>query len=243
MLVQQACSHGQQQSDRRRPTVNLEVLAIKSFAGCLAQDLVAFYQSFIVSGRRICNCYTIAQTYTSYQDKEDYLHGCQEANGPATVSHCVLHVLYHTKNVTYRVTIFMSQVLRWPLARALHYAMFTAIVIVAGCAARSELSELWPPFIVKYAGDTLWALMLYVGLGFLLPGLRTGAIALAVLVFSFSVEFSQLYHAPWIDSFRGTLIGAVALGSDFLWSDLLCYIAGCGIGVIGEASARVLRQE
>ena len=32
--------------------------------------------------------------------------------------HYVLHVLSHTKNVTYRVTILKSQLLRWPLARA-----------------------------------------------------------------------------------------------------------------------------
>jgi hypothetical protein len=29
----------------------------------------------------------------------------------------------------------------------------------------------------------------------------------------------------------------VTIGSEFLWSDFACYIAGCGIGVIGEVIA------
>ena len=34
------------------------------------------------------------------------------------------------------------------------------------------------------------------------------------------VEESQLYHASWIDSIRGTTLGALVLGHGFLWSDL-----------------------
>ena len=125
----------------------------------------------------------------------------------------------------------------------LHYAMFTGVVIIAGCASRSALSESWAPFFVDYAGDTLWALMVFLGVGFLLPKISTTVVALMVLAFSFSVECSQLYHAGWIDSFRNTFIGAVTLGSGFLWSDFACYTAGCGIGIIGELTADRIRAQ
>jgi hypothetical protein len=41
---------------------------------------------------------------------------------------------------------------------------------------------------------------------------------------------SQLYHAPWIDSNRGTTLGALVLGHGFVWSDLACYAVGVGLG-------------
>ena len=116
----------------------------------------------------------------------------------------------------------------------LHYAMFTGIVIIVGCLSRSDLSNSWPVFITKYAGDTLWTLMIFLGLGFLFPTMRTWKIAAASLLFSYGVEISQLYQAPWINSIRGTFIGAVILGSGFIWSDFVCYSVGCGIGMLGE---------
>ena len=125
----------------------------------------------------------------------------------------------------------------------LHYAIFTAIVIVAGCASRSELSDAWPPFVVQYAGDTLWSLMLFLGLGLLFPTLSTAIVATLVLVFAYGVEFSQLYSAKWIDSFRETFVGAITLGSGFKWSDFACYTIGCGVGVVGEVIETVLLKK
>lgn len=61
-------------------------------------------------------------------------------------------------------------------------------------------------------------------------GLAGGAIAIA-----FAVEYSQLYHAAWIDSIRRTRIGALVLGSGFLWSDLVCYAVGVGIAALLDA--------
>jgi hypothetical protein len=50
--------------------------------------------------------------------------------------------------------------------------------------------------------------------------------------FSIAIELSQLYHAPWIDSIRHTTLGGLILGFDFVWSDLVCYAVGVGIGVL-----------
>ena len=114
--------------------------------------------------------------------------------------------------------------------------MLTAIVIVAGCAACSELSESWPGFVARHSADTLWALMVFLGLGLLFPTLSTASIACVVLVFAFGVEGSQLYHAPWIDAFRDTLVGALTIGSHFSWSACACYVVGCGAAALAEVT-------
>lgn len=44
----------------------------------------------------------------------------------------------------------------------------------------------------------------------------TGIISLS---FCFVIEFSQLYHAEWIDQIRDTSLGGLVLGYGFLWSD------------------------
>ncbi len=129
-----------------------------------------------------------------------------------------------------------------PKRNRLHYAMLTAIVIVAGCMIRSEFSETWPPLVVKCGGDALWALMVFLGLGFLFPRLRTATLATATLAFAYGVEFSQLYQAEWINAFRKTFLGAVTIGSGFLWSDLASYTAGCGIGVVAEITGSFLEK-
>ncbi len=56
------------------------------------------------------------------------------------------------------------------------------------------------------------------------------------LTFSLCIEVSQLYHASWIDTVRGTRVGGLVLGYGFLWSDLARYAAGVGIGVFGEVA-------
>jgi hypothetical protein len=60
--------------------------------------------------------------------------------------------------------------------------------------------------------------------------LGAGAMAISVVV-----ELSQLYHAPWIDSIRATRLGALVLGSGFLWSDLACYAVGAGMAATLDA--------
>ncbi len=51
-----------------------------------------------------------------------------------------------------------------------------------------------------------------------------------VVCLTVTVELSQLYHAPWIDSIRQTTLGGLILGFGFLWSDLACY----ALGVLAE---------
>jgi hypothetical protein len=108
-----------------------------------------------------------------------------------------------------------------------------AVTIVLGIGSR-RLKPFLPDFIVAYAGDTLWALALYLILGLILPRWTTGCLAALALLLSLLIEVSQLYHAPWMDSIRQTAVGGLILGFGFLWSDLVCYAAGVGLGVALE---------
>jgi hypothetical protein len=124
-----------------------------------------------------------------------------------------------------------------PLRRRVAYAIALGLIVAAGLASR-RFGDALPAFIATYAGDTLWASMVFVGLGFLFTRWSTGRVAAAALAFSCLDEISQLYHAPWIDAIRATTPGALVLGYGFLWSDLACYTVGVALAAVVEATVR-----
>ncbi|MCE9554941.1 MAG: DUF2809 domain-containing protein [Planctomycetes bacterium] len=105
--------------------------------------------------------------------------------------------------------------------------------MVLGLLSR-QYPHLFPAFIAQYAGDTLWALAAFLGIGFLLPRWSTLSVAGLALLFSYAIEISQLYQEPWINQIRHTLLGGLILGYGFLWSDLICYTIGVGLGAAVE---------
>ena len=106
-----------------------------------------------------------------------------------------------------------------------------ALVIPLGLGSR-RYAYAMPGFVAAYAGDTLWALAAFLGFGLVLPRASTLRVAALAMSFSVAIELSQLYHAPWIDSIRHTTLGGLILGFDFVWSDLVCYAVGVGLGVL-----------
>jgi hypothetical protein len=113
----------------------------------------------------------------------------------------------------------------------LRYLAATSFVMVVGLASR-EFPGLLPKALGKYPGDALWAMMVFFGLGTLLPTRRTLQLASLALSISYAVELSQLYHAPWIDGIRATTLGHLVLGSTFNWPDLVAYTGGVVIGAV-----------
>jgi glycopeptide antibiotics resistance protein len=89
-----------------------------------------------------------------------------------------------------------------------------------------------PDFVSTYAGDTLWALMVFWVFCIFAPKSKTWKVSLTALLFSFAIEFSQFYHAAWIDSIRETRLGGLVLGFGFKFSDLICYSAGVLLAAI-----------
>jgi len=117
--------------------------------------------------------------------------------------------------------------------KRLFYGIAVLSVIITGLASR-KFSAYLPGFIADYAGDTLWALMVFLLIGFVFRNISTGRAAAVSLLFSYSIELSQFYQAPWINSIRHTRIGGLVLGFGFLWSDIFCYTTGITIGAILE---------
>lgn len=106
------------------------------------------------------------------------------------------------------------------------YLLFIILAIISGLLSRHF--KAMPLFI----GDILWALMVYFIMRFLFIGKPVKFSLIASLLFSFAIEFSQLYKAPWINNLRHTLFGKLVLGEGFLWSDLLCYTIGIAVGLL-----------
>lgn len=111
------------------------------------------------------------------------------------------------------------------------YLLLTLTTMCFGLVSRKYINYL-PSFIGKYAGDTLWATMVYWGLAFLFNRFNIRKITIFSLIFSYGIEISQLYQGEWINKIRNTLIGALILGRGFLFSDLICYTVGIFIGII-----------
>lgn len=121
------------------------------------------------------------------------------------------------------------------------YGILIITVILMGLCSR-RYSEHLPGFVGIYAGDTLWALMVFLFAGFLFKRWPAIKIAIVSIVISFLIEISQLYHSPWIDMVRKTRLGGLVLGFGFLWSDLLCYLIGVLIGILIDRLLLFLKQ-
>lgn len=109
------------------------------------------------------------------------------------------------------------------------YALLVLAVVATGLASR-KFADLLPALLGKYPGDALWALMVLLLIGCARPAWPTGRVAVAALLTSFAVEFSQLYQADWINAIRHTTPGHLVLGSTFHAPDLLAYAIGVAFG-------------
>lgn len=104
------------------------------------------------------------------------------------------------------------------------------LVVALGLGSRSRVAAAHlPHFLTDYAGDTLWASMVYLCLVFALPHLEIRLAAAWALGISVLVELSQLVHTPWLDTLRANRFAALVLGRGFLVSDLVCYAAGVAL--------------
>lgn len=108
--------------------------------------------------------------------------------------------------------------------------LFTIVfVILLGLASR-KYTDFLPVFVAENAGDALWAMMVYFGFRLLLVRKSILTAIILSLLFSFGIEFSQLYQADWINQIRSTMLGALVLGKGFLLVDLFRYAAGIMVG-------------
>lgn len=84
--------------------------------------------------------------------------------------------------------------------------------------------------------------MVFLGFGVLFPSHPPNQTATLAFLFAFSIEFSQFYQAPWINSLRQTKGGGLILGFGFRASDLICYAVGISVGYALERFLRPPRS-
>lgn len=90
------------------------------------------------------------------------------------------------------------------------YLIAVLLAFLAGLTAHFAAPHL-PHFVGAYVPDTLWALWVYLSIVLLAPRLPLLHAVGYALSFSYAVETSQLYHAPWLDAMRATLLGKLIL--------------------------------
>lgn len=121
------------------------------------------------------------------------------------------------------------------------YIVAVIMTIFLGLASR-KFSDSLHPFVAKNAGDMLWAMMVYFGFRFLLVRKNLFTSICLSLLFSFGIEFSQLYQADWLNQIRGTTLGALVLGKGFLTVDLIRYTAGIIIAHVLDKIMLIFKQ-
>lgn len=77
-----------------------------------------------------------------------------------------------------------------------------------------------------FGGDILWAALVYWGFALLFRNSLSKRSLKYSLIFSYGIELSQFNKEQWLMDLRATRLGALILGHDFLWSDMLCYTIG-----------------
>jgi hypothetical protein len=121
-----------------------------------------------------------------------------------------------------------------PRSRTLSLAL-CLVTIAAGLTFRMAPLGL-PAFVVKYAGSTLWALMIYWIVSTLLSTWRLSAVAVISGLIATGVEFFKLYHSPGMDAFRLTLPGILLLGRYFSVWDIVAYWLAIAAGALADGA-------
>jgi len=107
-----------------------------------------------------------------------------------------------------------------------------AVLIISsiGIGLLSRMSWV-PTSLFPYLGDIFYATMFFFIIAFLFPNTTTLFIGIVSLSICVCIEFSQLSNVSWLEHLRGYTLGRLALGRGFLWSDIVCYIIGTGLGI------------
>ena len=106
------------------------------------------------------------------------------------------------------------------MPKRIFYIITIALLIVLGLSSRKVA------FLPEETGDGLWAMALFCFLRLIFVNSKLKDIAIATLVLSFLVDFSQLIRWEWLVAIRSTFIGHMLLGQGFVWWDLLAYSIG-----------------
>ena len=77
-------------------------------------------------------------------------------------------------------------------------------------------------------------MLLFFIFALILRKMSTFKVATVTLLFTYSIEISQLFHPQWLEALRSIKVFAFILGYGFLWSDIVAYTLGISTGVLVE---------
>jgi len=117
-----------------------------------------------------------------------------------------------------------------PSRKILPYSVLVVLLICIGLPAR--LTDWYPPFVVTYVGDGLWAMMIYFLAAIFLPKFAPIRLFILCMIVTWLIEFSQLYQADWINTIRHLPLMGLILGYGFRVEDLIVYTIGILLGLM-----------
>jgi len=105
----------------------------------------------------------------------------------------------------------------------LQYFILFLSVIFLGILSRKL------PFVPLWAGDFLYAVMIYSLVRILFPLKKSTSTLFLSLLVCYTIELLQLYQGNWMIELRKTMFGRYVLGQGFLWTDILAYTFGIAV--------------
>src|SRR4051812_28094345 len=97
------------------------------------------------------------------------------------------------------------------------YLIAIALLFLFGLPSRL-VPQYLPAFYVNYVGDGLWAMAIFFMLGVVFTSATTRRLVIVALAITYTIEFSQLYQANWINQLRSIKLIGLILGFTFLWT-------------------------
>ncbi len=110
------------------------------------------------------------------------------------------------------------------------YIPIILCLFVIGLPTRT-IPEYLPYWYVNYAGDFLWAMLIFF-LYCLVLRLKTIQAFYFALATTYLIEITQLFHPVWLETLRSIKVFALILGFTFLWSDIVAYTLGILLGAM-----------
>ena len=110
------------------------------------------------------------------------------------------------------------------------YIPIILLLLAVGIPSRL-IPDSFPDWYVNYAGDFLWAMMVFFlfCLFFRWGSFQTFIIALLT---TYLIEVSQLFQPDWLNYLRSFKLIGLVIGYSFIWSDIVAYTLGISLGAI-----------
>jgi hypothetical protein len=122
--------------------------------------------------------------------------------------------------------------------RAIH-AVLIAVTIPLGLASRVNSLPM-PDLVREYGGDVLSAVCIFFGVRFVFHRRSIWNSAVTAYVICVLIELQQLITWSPLRRLREETPLDILLGHGFLWSDLVCYAVGVGLGLAVANGAELL---